>query len=94
MYSSTPRKLVSTLSGVLAPVDRPSWTATWHNVVPLGPGHYFYPSFWFDVHVHTIAITGNTVIRSHAAIETMGTMGIALLMHPGAHLSIRTPLSS
>ncbi|CAM9599741.1 unnamed protein product [Ectocarpus sp. 6 AP-2014] len=33
-------------------------------------------------------ITGNTVIRSH---ESLDTAGIALLVHPGAELTIRAP---
>ncbi|CBN76941.1 hypothetical protein Esi_0024_0074 [Ectocarpus siliculosus] len=35
-----------------------------------------------------IEITGNTVIRSH---ESLDTAGIALLVHPGAELTIRAP---
>ena len=36
----------------------------------------------------TIEITGSTIIRSHAALETMG---ITLLVRPGAHLTIKAP---
>ncbi|CAN0447065.1 unnamed protein product, partial [Ectocarpus sp. 8 AP-2014] len=36
----------------------------------------------------TIVVTGNTVVRSHAP---MNTMGVALKVHPGAKLTIHAP---
>ncbi|CAM9661399.1 unnamed protein product [Ectocarpus sp. 6 AP-2014] len=36
----------------------------------------------------TIIVTGDTVVRSHAP---MNTMGVALKVHPGAKLTIRAP---
>ena len=48
------------------------------------------PSFFiaFGVRTQTIVVTGDTVVRSHAP---MNTMGVALKVHPGAKLTIRAP---